>query len=68
MYLILMMGASFGTGPITSEANVALWHNPDLQRPLGLGRLTGALSTFGAECRFTVAFQTQRQALLKVAV
>ena len=40
----------------------------DVQRPLELGPLTAALPTFGAQCRFTVAFPTQRQAVLKVAV
>ena len=34
-----------------SVENVGYWHNPDLQRPLELGPLIGALPTFGAECR-----------------
>ncbi len=58
MYLILMMGANFKTGPITSEANVRIWHNPDLQRPLELGRPTAALPTLGRVCRFIGALQT----------
>ena len=48
--------------------NVAYWHNPDLQRPLELGPIMATLPTFGAECRFFTAFQTQRHAVLKVAV
>ncbi len=58
MYLILMMGANFEAGRITSEANVGSWHKADVQPLAVLGPLTGALPTFGAECRFTVAFQT----------
>ncbi len=50
------------------RGNVAYWHTADVQRLPGLGPLTGALPTFGIECRFTVAFPTQRQAVLKVAV
>jgi hypothetical protein len=30
---------------------VAYWHKADVQRLPGLGPLTGALPTFGAECR-----------------
>ncbi len=37
IYLILMMGANFGTIRITSEANVAFWHIADVQLPLALG-------------------------------
>ncbi len=66
MYLILMMGASFGTGRITSEANVGCWHEADVQRLTDLGPFTGALPTFGPECRLIAAFQTLRQAVLKV--
>ncbi len=51
MYLILTMGANFEAGRIASDANVGKWHNPDLQRPLGLGPITGALPTFGVQCR-----------------
>ncbi len=47
---------------------VAYWHIADVQRLTDLGPLTGALPTFGAECRFIGAFQTFRQAVLKVAV
>ena len=47
-------------------ANVAYWHNPDLQRPLELGLIMAALPTFGAECLVIAAFQTQRQTVLKV--
>ena len=47
---------------------VVFWHNPDLQRPLELGPIMATLPTFGAECRFTVVFQTQFQAVPKVAV
>ena len=65
---ILMMGANFGTGRIASDANVRSWHIADVQRPLELGPLTAALPTFGAQCRFTGAFPTQRQAVLKVAL
>ena len=49
-------------------ADVASWHEADVQRLPGLGPLTGALPTFGAECRFNIAFPTQRQAVPKVAV
>jgi hypothetical protein len=37
---------------------VASWHEADVQRLPGSGPLTGALPTFGAECRFIGAFQT----------
>jgi hypothetical protein len=47
---------------------VGSWHETDVQRLPGSGPLTAALPTFGAECRFTAAFQTQRQAVPKVAV
>ena len=47
---------------------VGSWHKTDAQRLTDSGRLTGALPTFGAECRFTVVFQTQFQAVSKVAV
>ena len=43
-------------------------HNPDLQRPAELGPFMATLPTFSAECRFTAAFQTQRQAVPKVAL
>ncbi len=68
VYLILMMGANFGTGLIASEANVACWHEADVRRLPGSSPLTDALPTFGAQCRLTAAFQTQRQAVPKVAV
>ena len=48
--------------------NVRLWHNRDLQWACVLGPPTAALPTFGPECRVTDAFQTQGQAVLKVAV
>ncbi len=47
---------------------VGSWHKADVQPLAVLGPLTGALPTFGAECRFIGAFQTFRQAVLKVAV
>ncbi len=46
--------------------NCNSWHNPDLQRPLELGPIMPALPTFGAECRFTTAFQTLRWHAAKV--
>ncbi len=52
MYLILIIGATFGTGRIASDANVGCWHEADLRRLPDSGPLTGALPTFGAECRF----------------
>jgi hypothetical protein len=45
---------------LAAGPNVDLWHEVDVQRMTGLGTLTGALPKFGAECRFTVAFQTLR--------
>ncbi len=45
---------------------VAFWHTTDVQRLPVLGPLSGALPTFGAECLVTGAFQTLRQAVLKV--
>jgi hypothetical protein len=42
--------------PSRNAVNVAYWHIADLQRPLGLGPFTGALPTFGPECRFIGAF------------
>jgi hypothetical protein len=51
---------------VENYPNVGCWHKADVQRLPGLGPLTGALPTFGAECLFTAAFQTQRQAVLKV--
>ncbi len=44
----------------TPHANVASWHNPDLQRPLGLGPITATLPTLDRECRLIGAFQTWR--------
>jgi len=44
----------------------ALWHNRDIQRPLELGPFMATLPTFGAECRFTAAFQTFRWHAAKV--
>ena len=51
-----------------SVEDVGYWHIADLQRALGLGPFTGALPTFGPECRLIAAFQTQRQMVPKVAV
>ncbi len=50
------------------NTNVSVWHKAYVQPGAFEGTETAALPKFGAECRFTVAFQTQRQALLKVAV
>ncbi len=44
--------------------NVAYWHKGDVQRLPVLGPLTGALPTFGAECRFIGTFQTWRRGLV----
>ncbi len=68
MYLILMMGANFGAGRITSEANVGCWHKAEVQGCNILGPVTAALPTFRSEGRLTVAFQTQLQAVSKVVV
>ena len=57
---------TFGRGSSFFPRNVALWHKADVQPLAVLGPFTGALPTFGAECRFTVAFQTQRQTVPKV--
>jgi hypothetical protein len=37
-------------------SNVAFWHEADVQQLPGLGPLTGALPTFGAECRLTATY------------
>jgi len=47
---------------------VGLWHKAEVQGCFILGPVTAALPTFGAQCRFTAAFQTQNQAMPKVAV
>ncbi len=46
--------------------NVAFWHIADVRWLPGLGPLTGALPTFGAECRVIGAFQTLRRGVVKV--
>ncbi len=43
---------------LRGHLNVAFWHEADLRRLPDSGPLTGALPTFGAECRFIAAFQT----------
>jgi hypothetical protein len=53
-------------GCCCEAAYVGLWHKADVQRLPGLGPLTGALPTFGAECRVTVAFQMFRWHAAKV--
>jgi hypothetical protein len=45
--------------------NVASWHEADVQRLPGSGLLTGALPTFGPECRLIAAFQTWRRGVSK---
>ena len=50
------------------DLNDRLWHETDVQSPMVSCPFTGALPTFGAQCRLTAAFQTQRQAVPKVAV
>ena len=45
---------------------VRSWHKTNVQPLAVLGPLTGALPTFGAECRFTGAFQTLRWHAAKV--
>jgi hypothetical protein len=47
------------------NVDVALWHNPDLQRPLELGPIMAALPTFGAECLLTATFQARFRGVLK---
>jgi hypothetical protein len=37
---------------VRSIEDVGYWHETDVQRLPGLGPFTGALPTFGAECRF----------------
>jgi len=54
------------SGSVKSE--VCSWHNPDLRPLADLGLLTAALPTFEAQCRLTAAFQTQGQAVSKVAL
>jgi len=56
------------TAPTTGIVNFQKWHKGEVQRPSVSGPLTGALPTFGPECRFIGAFQTQGQAVTKVAV
>ncbi len=46
--------------------DVRSWHIADVQRLPSSSPLTGALPAFGAECRFTVAFQTLRWHAAKV--
>ncbi len=59
-----MMGANFGTGRITSDANVGKWHETDVQWLPGSGPLTSGLPTLAAEG--TGAFQTQFRGAPKV--
>jgi hypothetical protein len=47
---------------------VASWHNVRAQLGAFEGTETASLPTLDNECRFTVAFQTQRQAVSKVVV
>ena len=42
IYLILMMGANFGTIRITSEANVAFWHKAEVRGCYILGPVIAA--------------------------
>ncbi len=49
-------------------SNVRLWHKADAPPRPRLGPLIRRLPTFGVQCRLTAAFQTQRQAVSKVAV
>ncbi len=49
MYLILMMGANFEAGRITSEANVGRWHIEEVRPRLPGRPLTSALPTFGVQ-------------------
>ena len=58
MYPILMMGANFEAGRIASDANVGKWHKGEVRRPPQLGQFTGALPTFGRECRLTAGNKT----------
>ncbi len=48
------------------DLNDCLWHEADLRLAAPQGPITGALPTFGAECRVTVAFQTFRWHAAKV--
>ena len=49
VYLILMMGANFGTGRIASDANVGGWHETEVLWPRDVGRPTAAFPTFVSE-------------------
>ncbi len=51
-----------------TKRGVSKWHIAEVQGCYILGLLTGALPTFEPKCRLTAAFQTQRQAVPKVAV
>ncbi len=51
---------------LLGSSYVGLWHKADVQRLPGLGPLTGALPTFGAECLLTAAFQTYLRRVPKV--
>jgi hypothetical protein len=42
---------------VTGSANFGLWHNVRAQPGALEGTETAALPTFGAECRFTIAFK-----------
>ena len=53
---------------LLNSNDVGLWHIAEVQVCYILGPLTGALPTFEPKGRLTAAFQTQRQAVPKVAV
>jgi hypothetical protein len=53
-------------GSSTGIANVACWHEADVQHPLELGLLTAALPTLRPECWFTSTFQTLLPVVLNV--
>ncbi len=53
---------------LANSASVGLWHKAEVRGCYILGPVNTALPTFRPECRFTVAFQTQLQAVPKVVV
>jgi hypothetical protein len=51
---------------VLTPSYVRKWHKADLRRLPGSCPFTGALPTFGVQCRLTAAFQTLRWHAAKV--
>ena len=64
VYLIMMMGANFEAGRITSETNVHCWHNPDLRTSEGSHLALGKSSTSSSAISSVTPKRLTRRALI----